>query len=96
MKPADQQKIEAAEQITSAAVRLLKMQMPIIEEVLAMRPAPDDEEHRAVDSLLRPILEAARNLVRAHDAQVTVGKAALAAVTGQEARSGATGTEGIA
>lgn len=78
MTPAERQKIEACEQLVSGAVRLIRIELPAIEAFLAREGKGSDD--RASAAILKPIFEAARNLVRVHDEQLKVAHMALAAV----------------
>lgn len=80
MTPADRAKVEAAELHASAAVDLIKKQLPTIEAFLAGGFTGNTSEDRATRSVLAPLFEAARDFVKTHDAHLNLVKFALAAV----------------
>lgn len=81
MTPADRAKLEVAERHVSAAVNLIKLELPTIEAFLAEKMGTGNEsEDRAARSILAPLFEAARDFVQTHDAHLRLVKLALAVV----------------
>jgi len=80
MTPADRAKLDVAERHVSAAINLIRLELPVIEAFLGGEAAGASSEDRAARLVLAPLFEAARDFVQAHDRHVKLVSLALAAV----------------